>query len=186
MTRDENRQKLESFARGPALLSKELRGFPKKMWLYRSSAHRWSIHEIIHHLADSEASGYVQCRSLIAEPGRKALHLDPSRWADSLGYFHQSSHEALELLRRLRKTTYQLLVNLHEAAWSYSVRNPDGTQTNLGDWLDQQERHIPHHLEQMRQNYEEWLKMNPRVKFERHNIPEQNNGAVQREVTHRR
>ena len=30
---------------------------------------RWSIHEIILHLADSEATCYVRCRHFIAEPG---------------------------------------------------------------------------------------------------------------------
>ena len=161
LTRDEKRQKLESFARGPALLSRELRNIPKKMWLYRPSRNRWSIHEIIHHLADREATGYVQCRMLIAQPGSRALRWDAVRWTNSLGYFHQSVREALDLIGRLRKSTYQLLVNLREDNWCYWVENPEGIQIDLGYWLDQQERHIPHHLEQMRQNYEEWLRMNP-------------------------
>ena len=38
MTREERRQKLESFGRAPALLSAALRQFPKKMWLYRPCA----------------------------------------------------------------------------------------------------------------------------------------------------
>ena len=161
MTHDEKRQKLESFGRGPALLSAALRSFPKKMWLYRAPPERWSIHEIIHHLADSEASGYVQCRIFIAEPGSRALQPNAGRWASSLGYFHQSTREALELIRRLRKTTYQLLVNLPELAGSYSVENSDGTQTNLACWLDRQERHIPHHIEQMHQNFDYWFKAHP-------------------------
>jgi hypothetical protein len=161
VTRDEKRQKLESFGRGPALLSAALRGFPKKMWLYRASTGRWSIHEIIHHLADSEASGYVQCRSVIAEPGGKALQLNAGRWADSLGYYHQSTGQALELIRRLRKLTYQLLASLPEPAWAYAVENSDGTQTNLYCWLDRQERHIPHHIEQMQENYDCWFKLHP-------------------------
>ena len=61
----------------------------------------------------------------------------------------------------MRKMTYQLLVNLPEAAWSHSVQNPDGTQTELEQWLEHQELHIPHHLEQMRQNYEQWLTSTP-------------------------
>jgi hypothetical protein len=161
VTRDEKRQRLESFGRGPALLSAALRHFPKKMWLYRQSAERWSIHEIIHHLADSEASGYVQCRSFIAEPGSRALQPDASRWASSLGYFHQSTREALDLIRRLRRMTYQLLVNLPEHAWFYAVENSDGTQMNLEGWLDRQERHIPHHIAQMHQNFVSWFEANP-------------------------
>ncbi len=161
MRRDEKRQKLESFGRGPALLSAAARSFPKKMWLYRPSPERWSIHEIILHLADSEASGYVQCRSFIAEPGSRALQANAGRWASSLGYFHQSTREALELIRRLRKTTYELLVRLPERAWYYSVENSDGTQMNLECWLDRQERHIPHHIEQMHQNFHHWFKAHP-------------------------
>ena len=128
------------------------------MWLYRPSSNRWSIHEIIHHLADREATGYVQCRMYIAEPGSRALRPDAARWANSLGYFHHSVWDALNLIHRLRKATYEVLVNLPDDAWFHSVENPNGTQSYLEHWLDQQEGHIPHHLEQMRQNYEEWSK----------------------------
>jgi hypothetical protein len=31
----------------------------------------------------------------------------------------------------------------------------------LEHWLDQQERHIPHHVDQIRQNYDRWLETNP-------------------------
>ncbi|MGA6953791.1 MAG: DinB family protein, partial [Candidatus Acidiferrales bacterium] len=96
MKRDDRRQKVESFGRAPALLSSALRQFPKKMWLYKPSTERWSIHEIILHLADSEASAYLHCRRFIAEPGSQVPEFDAARWASSLGYFHQSTREALE------------------------------------------------------------------------------------------
>ena len=91
MKRDDGRQKVESFGRAPALLSGALRQFPKKMWLYKPSADHWSIHEIILHLADSEASAYLHCRRFIAEPGSQVPEFDAARWASSLGYFHQST-----------------------------------------------------------------------------------------------
>ncbi len=118
------RQQLESFGRAPALLSVALRQFPKKMWLYKPSADRWSIHEIILHLADSEASAYVRCRRFIAEPGSPVLKFDGARWAGTLGYFHQSTREALEIIRRLRRMTYQLLVSLPEPVWEHTVEHP--------------------------------------------------------------
>ena len=157
MTRHERRQKLESFGRGPALLSVALRNFPKKMWLHRPGPDRWSIHEMIHHLADSEASGYLQCRSCIVEPGSRVLRWDAERWADSLGYFHQSTREALEIIRRLRKMTYQLLVNLPESAWSCAVADPNGGGISLERWLEDQERHIPEHIDQMQEIYAGWV-----------------------------
>ena len=58
MKRDERKQKLQSFGQAPAMLSAALCQFPKKMWIYKVSDDRWSIHEIILHLADSEAGSY--------------------------------------------------------------------------------------------------------------------------------
>ncbi len=162
MKQDARRQKLESFGRAPALLCGALRQFPKKMWSYKPAAGRWSIHEIILHLADSEASAYVRCRAYIAEPAAgEAVKFNASRWASSLGYFHQSTHEALEIIRRLRKMTYQLLMAVPEEVWEQPIAHPRDGAISLDRWVDLQERHIPHHIDQIRQNYEQWLKTHP-------------------------
>ena len=92
---------LESFGRGPALLCSALSPLPKKMWVYQPSSGRWSIHEIILHLADREVNSYFSFRRLIAEPHHELADFDAAQWAGSLGYFHQSTREALEIIRRL-------------------------------------------------------------------------------------
>jgi hypothetical protein len=161
MTREERRNKLESFGGAPALLAGALRQFPKKMWLYKPSPEKWSIHETILHLADSEASAYIRCRRFIAEPGSPVLQFDAARWAGSLGYFHQSTREAIEIIRRLRKMTYQLLSSLPEPVWANTVEHPNEGMLSLEDWVEMQEAHIPHHIEQMRRNHDLWLKANP-------------------------
>jgi hypothetical protein len=161
MTRDERRRMVESFGRAPFLLSATLRQFPKKMWLYKPVPERWSIHEIILHLADSEANSYVRCRRFIAEPGTTVFKIDAARWAGSLGYFHQSTREALEVIRRLRKMTYQLLVTLPDAVWLNTVEHPRDGRITLEHWVQLQERHIPHHMEQMKSNHELWARTHP-------------------------
>jgi DinB superfamily len=155
---------LESFGRGPALLSGALRQFPrKKAWLYKPSADRWSIHEIILHLADSEVSVYIRSRHFVAKLERYVLKFDPTRSAGSPGYSHQSLHDALEIIHCLRKATYQLLVLLPESVWENSVEHPEDGRLSLAQWIEIQERHIPHHIEQMNQNYDTWLKMYPQT-----------------------
>jgi hypothetical protein len=161
MTRHERCEKLESFGRGPDLLAAALHQFPKKMWLFKGSPEKWSIHEIILHLADNEATAYICCRRLIAEPGLPVLSFDPALWANTLGYFHQSTKEALDIIRRLRRMTYQLLKALPESAWFDSVENPPGGKVTLERFLEIQEWHIPHRIEQMRANYVEWLRLHP-------------------------
>jgi hypothetical protein len=164
VTRVERVDKLQSFGRGPGVLGEALRRFPKKMWMYKSLPDRWSIHEIILHLADSEVSSYVRCRRFIAEPAQPAVACDMRKWAAFLGYPHQSTKDALELIHRLRKMTLQLLIFLPESVWSNPALHPEEGAATLDEWLDAQNRHIPHHIEQMTRNYELWLATHPRRK----------------------
>jgi hypothetical protein len=149
------RQQLESFGRAPTLLSAALRQFPgKKAWLYKPSADRWSIHEIILHLADSEVSVYICSRHFVAKLESSVLKFDPAHWAGSPGYSHQSSHDALEIIRCLRKATYQMLILLPESVWENSVEHSEDGRLSLAQWIEIQERHIPHHIDQMKRNYD--------------------------------
>jgi len=161
MNRDERRLMLESFGRGPALLCAALRPLPKKMWLYQPPEGGWSIHEIILHLADREVNSYSSFRRLIAEPNREVSEFDAEQWADSLGYFHQSTREAIEIIRRLRRMTYQLAVALPPAVWIRAVLHAQMGQITLEDWLQEQERHIPAYIDQMQRNYSRWLQAHP-------------------------
>jgi hypothetical protein len=154
-------QQLKSYAGASVLLSAALRRFPGKMWLFKPSAEIWSIHEIILHLADSEVCAYEVCRRFIAEPDHPAPAFDVVQWARCLGYFHQSAREALEIIRRLRSMTYQVLVMLPEPVWEQTLEHPKHGRLSLTQWVAIQERHVPHHIEQMKKNYEKWRKRNP-------------------------
>jgi hypothetical protein len=151
-------QMVELFGRGPALLGDTLRRCPKKMWLYRPSPYRWSIHEIILHLADSEAYAYICCRQFIAEPGSGIAEYDASAWAASLGYFHQSTREALSLVARLRHMTHQILRFVPESVWAHTMLVPQKGTITLDRWLELQANHIPHHIEQIERNWDDWAK----------------------------
>jgi hypothetical protein len=161
MSKEKREENLEMFGRGPALLAEALRKCPRKMWLHRPSQDRWSIHEIILHLADSEAEGYIRCRQFIAEPGTATQVYDAATWASSLGYFHQSTKEALGLIARLRRMTHRILLYIPESVWSHSVHHPKKGVLTLDEWLNVQASHIPHHIEQIQQNHAIWEKANP-------------------------
>lgn len=151
-------QMVELFGRGPVLLNDTLRRCPKKMWLYRPAQSRWSIHEIILHLADSEAYGYICCRQFIAEPGSGIAEYDASAWAASLGYFHQSTREALSLVARLRHMTHQILRFVPDSVWAHTMLVPKKGTMTLDRWLELQANHIPHHIEQIGRNWDDWAK----------------------------
>lgn len=164
MTLESRETALDKFGHGPASLAEALRKCPRKMWLYRPSQDRWSIHEIILHLADSEAEGYIRCRQFIAEPGSAAQVYDAATWASSLGYFHQSTKEALGLITRLRRMTHRILRYIPETVWLHSVQHPKKGTLTLDEWLEVQVGHIPHHIQQILQNHVLWSQSHPQRK----------------------
>ena len=158
MTPHERVQKIESYGNAHTLLVDALDEFPKEMWQFRDEHGCWSIHEHIIHITDSEANSYIRCRRLIAEQGESLMAYDENRWASELNYHDQSTEDALALFKWLRHKSYTLIRTLPEPVWAHSSFHPENGETTLDDWLDTYERHLPEHIDYMRQNLEAWLK----------------------------
>jgi DinB superfamily len=156
MTHAERLKKIESYGQACDKLSAALPRFPREMWQYRPSSDRWTIHEIIVHLADSEANSYARCRRFIAEPGATVMAYDEMAWAQRLNYHAQSPEAAIELFRQLRHSSYELIKSLPEAAWANTIVHPENGVMTLDDWLDVYDRHIPDHIAQMQEVYAAW------------------------------
>jgi hypothetical protein len=156
MTHADRKKKIESYGKAHALLVKTLKKFPRKMWKYKPAPDRWSIHEIIVHITDSEANSYVRCRRFISEPGQAVMAYDQDTWTRALRYHEQSTADALALFRLLRLSSYNLIRSLPASVWSNTVAHPELGAINFDRWLDIYERHIPGHIEQMKKNLVAW------------------------------
>ena len=159
MTPEERTQKIESYAGAHTLLADALKEFPKEMWQFRDEHGCWSIHEHIIHITDSEANSYIRCRRLIAEQGEPLMAYDENQWASELNYHGQSIEDALALFKWLRHKSYTLIKSLSGRVWAHSSFHPENGETTLDDWLDTYERHVPEHIDYMRQNFEAWQKV---------------------------
>ena len=156
MTAGQRKAKIESYARAFDQLSEALDNFPPRMWQYKPGPDRWSIHEIILHIVDSEVNSYIRCRCFLAEPGKTIMAYDENRWAESLRYHDQSTAEALELFRLLRRMSFRLIAALPDDAWSNSINHPEGGTMTLDDWLTTYTHHIPEHIRQMQATCDTW------------------------------
>ena len=156
MTPEERKQKVEAYGRAHALLAEALKGFPREMWQFRPAPDRWTIHEIVVHIADSEANSFVRCRTLIAEPGATVMAYDEPQLAKALPYHDQRPHEAPQLFKWLRLASYKLIRALPEPVWANTVYHPENGTMTMDDWLDVYARHIPEHIEQMKANFVDW------------------------------
>jgi hypothetical protein len=157
MTIDRQRQ-LETYASAYDELRSALERFPRSMWQYRPAPDQWTIHELIVHIADSEANSYVRCRRLIAEPGSVVMGYDETVWARVLDYHAQSTDEALELFRWLRGNSARLIAQQAEAVWAHTVEHSESGTMTMDDWLGIYTRHVTEHVAQMQGVYDAWVK----------------------------
>lgn len=110
---------------------------------------RWSVREIIHHLADSEMTAAVRLRLLLAQD-RPTIHgYDQDEFARRL-YYDRPHEVSLELFQIVRQSTAEILDRLTPAEW---VR--EGTHTESGPygvegWLKTYSAHAHKHARQIR------------------------------------
>lgn len=157
MDQQERREKIELYGRGYDLLMETLKDVPREMWKFKPVPKEWSVHEVLVHLADSESNAALRARKLIAEPGGTLMGYDQDRWAVVLDYHDQSYEDALEIVRLVRKTTYELLKKQPEVVFEHHVRHPEYEEPyTFEQWLDIYAAHIPGHIEQIRNNYKIW------------------------------
>jgi len=157
MDRQEIDQKIEQYGRGFDLLTAALAEVPKEAWEFKPEPTEWSVHEIIVHMADSESMSALRARKLIVEPGSALMGYEESKWADALNYREQSAEDALEIIRLARRSTYQILKTLPDEVFKNSVIHPEYDEPyTFESWLNIYARHIPNHIEQIRNNVKLW------------------------------
>ncbi len=138
------------------MVKNALERYPREMWQYRPSPQDFTIHEILVHIADSEANSFVRARRFIAEPGSGVYGYDESGWAKKLNYHAQAVDDAVELFRWLRGNTHKLIRDLPEEVWRSTVVHSENGVMTMDEWLDVYTRHVPEHIAQMGRVYQAW------------------------------
>jgi hypothetical protein len=110
---------------------------------------KWTVRQIVHHLADSEMTAAVRFRLLVAEDRPAIKGYDQDRFADRLHY--DRPHEAsLELFRAVRASTVELMGQLTEAEWLREGTHSEVGRFGLDTWLRIYAPHAQKHADQIR------------------------------------
>lgn len=109
----------------------------------------WSAREIVHHLADSEATAYVRLRKLIAEDGTVIQGYDEPEFARRLHY-DRPIEPSLAVLRSVREASLQLLESLTPSEWERSGMHSESGPYSVDDWLRIYASHSHDHADQIR------------------------------------
>jgi hypothetical protein len=152
-------QDLALLGQGYQLIEDALSKVPSGALDFKPAPEKWSVREVIVHLADSEANAFVRLRKIIAENGSTITVYDQDQWAQELHYAKLNLEDALELFRLLRQANVQALNAAPEIVWAtHAVNHPEKGSYTLDDWLKTYSAHIPNHVRQIERNVEAWQK----------------------------
>jgi hypothetical protein len=141
---------LERFRRGAELVAVVSTGSAGAEWDFVPAPGKWSLRQIICHLADSEMIGRYRMASAIAEDNPSLQWYDQDAWATKLDYSKRKFSQALETFRRVRGENYELLKDLPEETYSRTgVHSRLGPMT-LKDLLKMYAEHAEGHARQIR------------------------------------
>jgi len=96
----------------------------------RPAPGKWSIAEIVVHLADAEIAGAWRMRLILGAPGCPVAAFDQDSWVTALHYDKRDPRKALEQFRVLRETNLALLKTLTPEQWKhYGIHSERGQET---------------------------------------------------------
>jgi DinB superfamily len=96
----------------------------------RPAPDKWSIAEIIVHLADAEIAGAWRLRLILGAPGCPVTAFDQDSWVTALHYEKRDPRKALEQFRIVRETNLALLKSLTPEQWKqYGMHSERGQET---------------------------------------------------------
>lgn len=151
---EDQKNVIESFKEGPAILESALAGLNDSELDYAPSNGGWTIRQIVHHLADGDDLWKISIKIALGNDGAdfslKWYSMFPqTEWAKHWSYEKRPIDTSLALLKASRDHIVQLLKHT-DNGWSKSVqfKTPDDKVELIpvGFVVQMQAEHIVHHV----------------------------------------
>lgn len=126
----EGKDFLALLAAAPAKLAALIDGLSPEQLARKPAPGKWSIQEILAHLADDELVGGYRLRMILSSPGTAIQAFDQDVWARTGRYDTIDARTSLEMYRVLRQANVTLLRALDPAEWDlYGVHSERGFES---------------------------------------------------------
>jgi hypothetical protein len=120
-------------AAAPGNLERLLKGVSTAKLRKRPQPNKWSVAEIVAHMADTEIAGGWRMRLILGAPGTPIAAFDQDAWVTALHYEKNDTRKALEQFRVLREANLALLKKLTPEQWKqhgmHAERGPESIET---------------------------------------------------------
>ncbi|HVO60389.1 MAG TPA: DinB family protein [Terriglobales bacterium] len=116
----------------------------------RPRADKWSVGEILAHLAEDEIATAWRYRQMIEHSGLDLTDFDQEMWARLGDYPSRAPQDSLELFRLLRLANLQFLQQLTPEQWECHGIHAERGRITVRDLAVHMAGHDANHLEQIR------------------------------------
>lgn len=132
------------------LLAGLTRGVSDEDLRRRPEPGKWSIAEILAHLADDEIVTCWRYRQMIESPGCALAGFDQDAWATMGRYTASNPAESLRLFQLLREANLRLLQGLAPAQWDCWGVHAERGRISVRDLARHMAGHDMNHIDQIR------------------------------------
>jgi hypothetical protein len=135
----------------PETLTRLIEGVPEQVLIQERAPGKWSIREILAHLADAEMVSTWRYRQMIEQSGATLTSFDQDEWARLGAYSETEPKESLEIFRILRKRNLQMFAQLTPEEWQCFGMHSERGKMTVQDLMRQMAGHDLNHIAQVKE-----------------------------------
>src|SRR5579862_6994952 len=125
------------------------RRLSKKQLAQRPAPGKWSVAEILAHLADAELVVGYRLRLILSSNGTAIQAFDQDAWAETFNYSRRDPKLSLEIFRTLRENNLRLLTSVRRELWKNYGEHQERGRESVDHILRMMAGHDLNHLQQV-------------------------------------
>ena len=130
-------------------LERLIKGVPARKLRKRPAPEKWSVAEILAHLADAEIVGGFRMRLILGAPGTPIAAFDQDAWVTSGHYEKRDPRKSIEQFRVVREANLGLLKSLTPQQWKHYGMHAERGQETIERIAQMFAGHDINHLQQI-------------------------------------
>ncbi len=130
-------------------LARLVKGVPTAKLRKRPAPEKWSVAEILAHLADVEIVVGWRMRSILGAPGTPVQAYDQNAWVTAGHYAKRDPRKSIELQRALREANLALLKSLTPDQWKHYGQHAERGQESIEHIVRMVAGHDVNHIRQI-------------------------------------
>jgi DinB superfamily len=126
-----------------------IKGVPPAKLRKRPAPDKWSVGEVLAHMADAEIVGGFRMRLILGAPGTVIVAFDQDSWAVAGHYNQRDPRKSLEQFRAVREANLLLLKSLTPDQWKHFGMHSERGQESIEHIVRMFAGHDLNHVQQI-------------------------------------